>query len=45
MFDRLYQVRVLNYQIAIDGTATAKFHDKQRPLLDGRPTFDTIKVK
>lgn len=40
MFDRLYRARILNYQITIDGTA--KVHNAQRPLLDGRPTFETI---
>ena len=40
IFDRLYRARVLNYQITIDGTA--EIHDKQRPLSDGRPTFDMI---
>ncbi|SFR68166.1 uncharacterized protein SAMN05661086_00932 [Anaeromicropila populeti] len=39
-FKRLYALKVLTYQITIDGMGSV--HNIQRPLLDGSPTFDKI---
>lgn len=40
IYKRLYDLGIYNYQITIDGLKDE--HDRQRVLLDGRGTFDTI---
>ena len=39
-FERLYKLRVLNYQITVDGCK--KTHDVQRPLKTGESSYDLI---
>ncbi|MFR1517951.1 MAG: radical SAM protein [Clostridia bacterium] len=40
IFKELLRNRVWAYQITLDGTK--ELHDKQRPTVGGKPTFDTI---
>lgn len=40
VFNRLMKMHILKYQITIDGSKET--HDKQRPLLTGEETYETI---